>query len=83
MANETNPEQIPITFIKCQCGNNVFLKGNTLGPGTDKPTKLKTVWVCAGCGMKYLPDDFPRKGEEETRRESKILLPDRKLKAVN
>jgi hypothetical protein len=33
--------------------------------------------------MKYLPDDFPKKGEEETRRESKILLPDRKLKAVN
>jgi hypothetical protein len=55
-----------------------------LGPGIDKPVVIKQVWVCVGCGMKYLPDDFPKKGEEETRRESKILLPDsRKLKAVN
>jgi hypothetical protein len=77
------PEQVPITYIKCQCGSNLFVQGKMLGPGVNKPAVLKSVWVCLGCGMKYTPDDFPKKGEEETRRESKILLPGSKLKMVN
>ena len=77
------PEPAPVTFIKCVCGNNIFLQGKMLAPGVNKPAVLKAVWVCVGCGMKYMPDDFPKKGEEESRRESKLILPDsRKLRAV-
>ena len=78
----TDKQAQAYTFIKCVCGNNIFVPGKMLGPGTKKPVVLKSVWVCAGCGMQYLPDDFPKLGEEETRRESKILLPERNLKIV-
>jgi hypothetical protein len=85
LTDQKQPELVPITFIKCACGNNIFLQGKMLAPGIDKPVVLKAVWVCVGCGMKFLPDDFPKKGEEETRRESKILVPDsnKKLALVN
>ena len=71
-----------LTYIKCTCGSNLFIEARMLGPGTKKPDILDHVWVCVGCGMKYLPDDFPKKGEDE-RKESKILLPDKKLKVMN
>ncbi len=84
MSNEQQPPKKAVTFIKCNCGNNTFIPGYVLGPGKKKPAVIKHVWICARCGDKYSPDDFPKKGEEEQHRESKILLPDSsKLKMVN
>lgn len=84
MAKETQGKPEKMTYIKCVCGNKVFIPGVILGPGKKKPAVLKHVYMCAGCGMTYEADDFPKKGEEEERRESKILLPgNRKLKLVD
>jgi len=74
---QKQPEKVPTTFIKCKCGNNLFMQAKMLGPGDNRPAVIKQVWVCIGCGMRYETDDFPKKGEEETRRESKIITPDR------
>ena len=71
-------EQAPKQFIKCQCGkcgNSVFVQGKILAPGDERPSVIKKVWVCIGCGMIFEPEDFPKKGDND-RRESKLLLPD-------
>jgi len=80
--DQTQPEKAPITYIKCQCGNNVFIPGKMLAPGDDKPSVIKQVWVCVGCGMMFLPEDVPKKGEED-RREKKLILPDKKFTLAN